>query len=197
MTPGRRFSGIAPSITKISNGLLLAYGAPANLRSGFGLETRKWDGSSWSAASIVVRDSTKSVQRTALFTSNDGLVHMAWMSTSKDGTSNIILKYAFSEDEGESWSAPVLVFKIPLFFSGSPRIVEDASNRIHLLWGHHDTPPKQRFFHSMLIDGKWTEPVEPFSDLPSVSTRKVAVTENGDIHVAWRTEYTLFHAVYR
>ncbi|MFT7553571.1 MAG: hypothetical protein ACI9BV_003907 [Rhodothermales bacterium] len=187
--------GTQPSLTALDNSLLIVLGGRGHFNRGFGLVTRRWSASVWSAPSIVYSDSSSSVERTAVYRDRDGSVHLAWMTSLGNGV--VKLFHASSSDGAVNWTSPIEVFQLSAFFSRSPMFAEDRFGRLHLVWGHHDTPPKQRTFHAILLHDGWTEAEELFTSMSTTSTRKVAVDSKGDIHMVFQADSTFYHTIYR
>ncbi len=187
--------GTSPSLLRLPESLLIVAAGRVDGEAGWGLVTRRWNSTTWSSPSTVFRDVSESVERTAGLLSEAGVVHIAWMTRRRSG--EIILYHASSTDLGINWSERQEVFRHPSLYSRSPMFIEGIYGQIHLVWGHHATPPKQRTFHSVLTGGAWSEPEELFVNFPTTSTRKVAKAPDGTIHLVFQSDSTFYDSVYQ
>jgi len=79
----------------------------------------------WSEARRVTFDSTRSEQNPVLFRTPSGVLWLLYTSQSLGDQDSAVVKYQTSNDEGQSWSSPSVLFPEPGTFIRQPMIVLD------------------------------------------------------------------------
>lgn len=99
--------------------------------------TRSVDrGATWTPAIRVAQDESCPCCRTAIATSSDGKVYLAWRSVLPGNVRDIVV--AESSDKGATWSNPVRVHEDNWVFEGCPHagpsMQVDSAGAVHIAW---------------------------------------------------------------
>ena len=136
LLPAPRDSATWPSI--VSDGdstIYVAYTIPLNEDRGIYLTRSEDDGESWSDA-IVVFDGVAAgwdlTGPSRLTRTQDGTLHLLWTRwTQLPEAQAVVLAYARSEDDGQSWSEPEIVTEEPILGSA---ILGVQERFVHRIW---------------------------------------------------------------
>jgi hypothetical protein len=179
-------SGSSPALSLSRTGqLYLAYSVPLNEGRGVYFSTSVDQGDSWSPPSQVFdaeEAGWASVQQTAVVVDNTGRVHVAWVQGALPPASAVLgIYYAWSDDDGQTWSAPRVVASGD---AGYPTLVVSSDDQVHLLWVSNLLETPQLWHARLPADSEnWSEPklVPGVRDLaPQVG---VAADGEGGLHL--------------
>jgi len=105
-----------------------------------------------------------------------------------------------SMDNGDTWDNPVVIFPRHVGVNGSPSLVIDGNDDLHLLFGQRITgnPDIHGMWHSLWVNGRWTEPdavvkgprivdKEGFTGFDPYEARAV-VSQGNVLLLTWRTD---------
>jgi len=125
-----------------------------------------------------------------------GLVFVVYFQTPK-------LMMRLSRDNGVSWENPVELFSRHVGVNGSPSMVVDSGENLHLFFGQRidstsTSPAIHGMWHSIWRDNRWTEPeavvkglqvVDPVGSTSFDPFEAHAVVSQGNVMlVTWRTD---------
>jgi hypothetical protein len=128
----------------------------------------------------------------SLVTENDGRLSLAYISTPLDGGQTTRLFYRHSDDQGQTWSEPVLVNPKQTKVAGRAKLLGGPSGTLHLLWvTDADTSAyREIVWHARSSDqgATWTTPVRATrSRKGMVSHLRTDFDECGALHLVART----------
>ncbi len=154
-------SGSSPALAFSPTGQVdVAYTVPLNEGRGVYFITSPDQGESWSPP-MQVFDAEQAgwarVQQTTLAVDTTGRVHVAWVQGSLPPADSVLgVYYAWSDDNGQTWSAPRVMAEGD---AGFPSLVASSDDEVHLLWVSNlsDSP---QLWHARLPAGSesWSEP---------------------------------------
>jgi len=147
------------------------------------------DTKSWQSPQVLVGASL--VGQSRLVVDQKGIVHVVYSSRAA-GSNVTCLR---SEDQGLSWSEPVVVSKLLPGDPQSPgqvRLATDSHDGLHLAWSESHPPEwiGRHVFYARSNDGgtTWTRPLD-LSDLSSTddwdASINITVDSQDQIHVVW------------
>ena len=191
----RALLGLYPRLQYHDKALFLAYvDTPQPPRHGANdLYYRSYRNGTWSDPVLVYHDPERTAHVPTIAIDLNGVHHLAWMVLPGDG--EVLLFHATSNNEGLTWSEPEQVFSIRTMFARAPMMAVDGDNTVHLVWGHWHTPPEAFIFYASYRDGKWSEPEEPFKEIPITSPPYMALDALDRIHVVWVGEKAVYHSM--
>jgi predicted neuraminidase len=138
-TPFRHSMSFIPSATvqcHASNLLLLEngdvlcawFGGSQEGKKDISIHTSRLSSASrrWSDARRVTHDDTRSEQNPVLFMSPTGKIWLLYTSQNAGDQDSAVVKQQVSQDEGQTWSSPAVLFSDPGTFIRQPMIVLDG-----------------------------------------------------------------------
>ncbi len=158
---GDQNSGGSPALTQGQNGeLYIAYTVPLNEGRGVYFISSTNQGDSWSAPTVIFdaeQAGWAQVLQTAIARDAAGRLHVAWVHTALPPATNPLgVYYAWSDDDGQTWSAPRVMASGD---AGYPTLVAGGDDEVHLLWVDNLTGDPH-LWHARLPAGSdtWSEP---------------------------------------
>lgn len=145
----------------------------------------------WTPAEVVSTESTDSSMQPAIGVDGNGNVHVAWVDWTFSSPSPDIV-YKRRELATGTWTPTEKVSSESTGISQDPVLTVDAAGNVHVAWvdntNHAGAGPDMDIFYKHLnaSTGTWTmtEVVSTESSEYAVNP-SIAVSSNGDVHVAW------------
>jgi hypothetical protein len=117
-------------------------------------------------------------------------IHLVWYGEDKNGDSGRQIKYAKSEDDGETWTEPVIISLVEGFnkenlWQEHPSVAADRDGVVYVSWeGKDKTHPNQQIKFSKSSDGKsWSNWKNILPGPSSQSRPNILVNSNGGLFI--------------
>ena len=114
---------------------------------------------------------------------NNGVIHVVWSYKIEDNYWKVM--YAYSEDDGHSWSEALdLVQNTDLWLS-KPHIAYNSKNNLHVTYDYNTGTPN-KMIYIMVFDGnQWSEPILVSEGMPGSHYNYVIIDYNDRVYVFW------------
>ena len=113
---------------------------------------------------------------------NEGIIHCVW--NLKYELNYGIILYAYSEDDGNTWSDAISISQNDTNYCTSPHIVHDSQNNLYVVYDLNNYDPQNWGSYACFVKKDTLGWAEPLTLSEGITTR-LAINNNDRVYVFW------------
>ena len=115
---------------------------------------------------------------------HNGVIHVVW--SYKITSSHWLIMYAYSEDDGNTWSEPLDLLQNTELWMSQPHIACDSKNNLYVTYDYNTINPSMMLVYIIVFDGQqWNEPVLVSENMYGSSYNKMIMDNNNQLILGW------------
>jgi hypothetical protein len=114
---------------------------------------------------------------------HNGIIHVVWSYRINDWYWKIM--YTFSEDDGNTWTAPLDLLQNTDLWMSQPHIACDSKNNLYVTYDYA-TGTANKMVYLIVYDGhQWSNPILVSEGMPGAHYNYVIIDHNDRVYVFW------------
>ena len=114
---------------------------------------------------------------------HNGMIHVVWSYRINDWYRKIM--YIYSEDDGNTWTAPLDLLQNTDLWMSQPHIACDSKNHLYVTYDYA-TGTADKLVYMVVYDGnQWSDPILVSEGMPGSHYNYVIIDHNDRVYVFW------------